>query len=162
MITILKLFLFNFLLIALHLKTKIILIHIYNTFTVPCQKSKTVSFASSIVKETAVFSALSIFAVKLICWIALGSISIAYCLLELLVYLFTWITCLLVYLFTCLLVYLFTWITCLLELLVYLFTWITCLLEFIAIFKVRTFIYSKDNLINNQLYNNLLDQYQLF
>ena len=101
--------------IALHLKTKIILIHIYNTFTVPCEKSKTVSFASSIVKETAVFSALSIFAVKLICWIALGSISIAY-----------------------------------------------SLLEFIAIFKVRTFIYSKDNLINNQLYNNLLDQYQLF
>ena len=37
------------------------------TFTVPCEKSKTVSFASSIMKNIVVFPTLSKFAVKLIC-----------------------------------------------------------------------------------------------
>ena len=44
----------------------------YKTFTTPCEKSNTVSLASSIIKNIVVFSALSKFAVKLICWIALG------------------------------------------------------------------------------------------
>ena len=48
---------------------------IYKTFTDPCEKPKTVSFASSSIKKIVVFSALSKFAVKLICWIALGSAS---------------------------------------------------------------------------------------
>ena len=39
----------------------------YKTFTVPCEKSNTVSFASSMVKNIVVFPALSKFAVKLIC-----------------------------------------------------------------------------------------------
>ena len=51
----------------------------YNTFTVPCEKSKIVSFASSIMKTT---SARSRFPVKLICFIAFGSASSAYCLLK--------------------------------------------------------------------------------
>ena len=37
------------------------------TFTVLCEKSKTVSFASSIIKNIVVFPALPKFAVKLIC-----------------------------------------------------------------------------------------------
>ena len=55
---------------------------IYKTFTVPCEKSKTVSFAFSIIKNIVAPSALSEFAVKLICWIALGSASRACCLLK--------------------------------------------------------------------------------
>ena len=44
----------------------------YNTslsqnFTVPCEKSKTISFASSVMKSIVVVPALSKFAVKLIC-----------------------------------------------------------------------------------------------
>ena len=38
----------------------------HKTFTVPCEKSKTVPFASSIIKNIVVFPALSKFAVKLI------------------------------------------------------------------------------------------------
>ena len=42
----------------------------YNkTFTVPFEKFKTVSFASSIMKNNFVFSVLSKFTVKLICWL---------------------------------------------------------------------------------------------
>ena len=52
------------------------------TFTVPCEKSKTVYFASSIMKNIVVFPVLSKFAVKLIYWIALGSGSNACCLLK--------------------------------------------------------------------------------
>ena len=51
------------------------------TFTVPCEKSKTVSFAFSIMKNV-VFPALSKFAVKSIFLNALGSGSKAYCLLK--------------------------------------------------------------------------------
>ena len=40
---------------------------IYKTFTVPCEKSKTVSLAPSIINNVVVFPALSKFAVKLIC-----------------------------------------------------------------------------------------------
>ena len=49
--------------------------HIYNTFTVPFEKSKTFSFASSIMKNVVIFLVPSKFAVKLFCWIALGSAS---------------------------------------------------------------------------------------
>ena len=42
--------------------------------------SKTVSFASSGMKKILVFPARSKFAIKLICWIALGSACNAYCL----------------------------------------------------------------------------------
>ena len=38
----------------------------YKTFTIPCEKSKTVSLASSIIKNIVVFPGLSKFAVKLI------------------------------------------------------------------------------------------------
>ena len=48
---------------------------IYKTFTVPSETFNTVSFASSIIKNIVVSPALSKFAVKLICWIALGSAS---------------------------------------------------------------------------------------
>ena len=41
--------------------------YIHKTFTVLCEKFKKVSFASSIIKNIVVFSALSKFAVKLIC-----------------------------------------------------------------------------------------------
>ena len=50
----------------------------YKTFTVPCEKSKTVSFASSVIKNIVVFPALSKFALKLICWITVGSVSRTY------------------------------------------------------------------------------------
>ena len=40
---------------------------IYETFPVPCEMSKTVSLASSRMKQILVFLALSKFAVKLIC-----------------------------------------------------------------------------------------------
>ena len=55
--------------------------HIYKNFTVTCEKSTIVSFAFSIKKNIVVFPALSKFAVKLICWIALRSESNAWCLL---------------------------------------------------------------------------------
>ena len=55
---------------------------IYKTFTVSCEKSKTVSFASSIIKNIVLFPVLSKFAVKLICWIGVGSASRACCLLK--------------------------------------------------------------------------------
>ena len=58
-----------FILIKLNLFYNIL----YNILTVPCEKYKTVSFASSIMKGIVVFVALSKFAVKLIRWIALGS-----------------------------------------------------------------------------------------
>ena len=83
---ILKLLLFHFLLqtliyqavnfIVLHLnyciesfyidKNYIILQHCYKTFTLPSEKSKTISFVSSIVKNIVVFPTLSKFAGKLI------------------------------------------------------------------------------------------------
>ena len=53
---------------------------IYNTFTVPCEISKTVSFASSVMKNIVPPAARSKFAVKLICWVSLGPASRAYCL----------------------------------------------------------------------------------
>ena len=56
-------------------KVNLIIQHIYNTFTVPFEKSKTFSFASSIMKNVVVFLVPSKFAVKLFCWIALGSAS---------------------------------------------------------------------------------------
>ena len=43
---------------------------IHNTFTVPCEKSKTVSFISSIMKKIVVCPALSKLPVKLISCIA--------------------------------------------------------------------------------------------
>ena len=53
-----------------------------NTFTVPFEKSKMVSFASSIMKNIVALSSRSRFPVKLICFLALGSASNAYCLLN--------------------------------------------------------------------------------
>ena len=61
---------------------KISLNKIYNTFTVPCEKSKMVSFASSIMNNIVVFLSRSRFAVKLIFFIAVGSASSACCLLR--------------------------------------------------------------------------------
>ena len=43
---------------------------------------KAISFAFSVMKKIIVFPAGSKFAVKLICWIALGSASRAYCLIR--------------------------------------------------------------------------------
>ena len=54
--------------------------HIHNTLTVPCEKSKMVSFASSIMKNIEGPAARSKFPVKLICYIAFGSASSACCL----------------------------------------------------------------------------------
>ena len=51
-------------------------------FTFPCEKSKTVSVASSLNKWIAVCLHRSRFAGKLICFIALGSTSSAWCLLK--------------------------------------------------------------------------------
>ena len=51
-------------------------------FAVPCGKSNKVCFACSIMKNIVLFPALSKLSVKLICWIALGSASNAYCLLK--------------------------------------------------------------------------------
>ena len=45
----------------------LIKIKIYNTFTVPCENSKIVSFAYLIIKKIVVFPGLSKFAVKLVC-----------------------------------------------------------------------------------------------
>ena len=55
---------------------------IHNTFTVPCEKSKMVSFAFSIMQNIIASSSRSRFPVKLICCIALGSASSACCLLK--------------------------------------------------------------------------------
>ena len=55
--------------------------HIYNILTVPCEKTNTVSVGSSIMKNIVVYSTRSKFAVKLIFWIALISVSRACCLL---------------------------------------------------------------------------------
>ena len=54
----------------------------YNTLTFPCEKSKMVSFNSSIMKNIVVFSSQSRFPVKLICSIAFQSASSACCLLK--------------------------------------------------------------------------------
>ena len=54
----------------------------YNTFTVPCEKCKTVSFASSLMKNIAEPSTISRFRVKLICCIAFGSEISFRCLLK--------------------------------------------------------------------------------
>ena len=83
-------------LIALHLNYCIVLFYsdknwtilciqrnwIHKTFTVPCENSKTVYFASLRMNYNLVFPALSKFAVKLISWIVLGSASKACCLLK--------------------------------------------------------------------------------
>ena len=47
----------------------------HNNLTVPFEKSKTVSFASSIMKNICVFPFRSKFTVKFICCIAFGSVS---------------------------------------------------------------------------------------
>ena len=47
--------------------------YIHNTFTVPCEKSQMVSFASIIMKNIVAPAARSGFPVKLICCIAFGS-----------------------------------------------------------------------------------------
>ena len=62
------------------LKTKLF----YNafTFTISCEMSNTISFPSSIMKNIVVFPALSKLVSKLICWIVLGSVSRASCLLK--------------------------------------------------------------------------------
>ena len=54
----------------------------YKTFTIPCEKSKMFSIASSIIKNIVVPFALSRFPVKLIYYIAFGSVSSACCLLK--------------------------------------------------------------------------------
>ena len=56
--------------------------HIDNTFTVPCEKYKMVSFDFSIVKNIVVFWSQSKFAVKLICCISIGLAWSACCLLK--------------------------------------------------------------------------------
>lgn len=48
---------------------------VYSTFTVPCEKSKTVSFTFSLTKNIVVFSACCRFHIKWICLIAFGSAS---------------------------------------------------------------------------------------
>ena len=54
--------------------------HIHNTRTVFSEKSKMVSFASPIMRNTVVFSARSRFPAKLICCIAFESASSPVCL----------------------------------------------------------------------------------
>ena len=49
---------------------------------VPCEKSKMISFACSIVKSISVFPSRSIFPVTLTCCIAFGSALSACCLLK--------------------------------------------------------------------------------
>ena len=49
---------------------------------VPFEKPEIVSFASSIMKNVVAPSALSSFSGKLLCCIAFGSASVAYCLLK--------------------------------------------------------------------------------
>ena len=48
----------------------------FNTFIVPCEKSETVSFTTSIMKNIA--DCCSRFSMKLVCWIAFGSASSAH------------------------------------------------------------------------------------
>ena len=61
---------------------------IYNTLTVPCEKFKMVSFASSITENINLLLLPLRFLVKLICCIAFGSASSPCCLLNLLLSLF--------------------------------------------------------------------------
>ena len=56
--------------------------HIHNTFKVPCEKSKIVSFTSSIIKNINLLLLPLRFPVKLICSIAFGLTSSACCLLK--------------------------------------------------------------------------------
>ena len=56
--------------------------NIYNTFTVPWEKSKIVSIACSIMKNIVPHAAQSRFPGKLICCIAFGSPSSSFCLLK--------------------------------------------------------------------------------
>ena len=58
--------------------------HVHNTSTVPSEKYKTVFFASSIIKNIAVFAIgfQARFPVKLICYIAFGSTSSVCCFLK--------------------------------------------------------------------------------
>ena len=56
--------------------------HIHNTLTVHCEKSKIVSFTSSIMRNIVASSAQSRFPVNLIYWIAFGSASNACYLLK--------------------------------------------------------------------------------
>ena len=60
----------GYFILILYQNKKIIVEHIHNTLTVPCEKSKTVFFASSIIKYIAVCPAWSRSLVKLICCIA--------------------------------------------------------------------------------------------
>ena len=60
---------------SFHIKKK-------NTFTFSCEKSKTVSFAPSTMKNIVALFYRSRFPVKLICCIAFGSKSSACCLLK--------------------------------------------------------------------------------
>ena len=55
--------------------------NIHNTLAGPCEKSKIVSFASSIMKNNLLLLPLR-FPVKLICFIAFGSAAMACCLLK--------------------------------------------------------------------------------
>ena len=50
--------------------------------TVPCQKSRVVFFASSIIRDIFVFPAWSKFCMKLICWMGFGSASSFCCLFK--------------------------------------------------------------------------------
>ena len=56
--------------------------HIYNTFTFPCEKSKMVSFTSSIMKNIKLLLLTSRIPVKLISCIAFASASSDFCLLK--------------------------------------------------------------------------------
>ena len=67
--TILRLKCYN---VPFYIKTK----YIYSNFTVSCEKSKTYSFVSSIIKNIVVFPALSKF--QVICCFAFGS-ALSYC-----------------------------------------------------------------------------------
>ena len=64
------------------LKQNKIVEHIHNTFTVPCEKSKMVPFASLIMKNIVAFPSRSRFAVKMICCIDFESAWSAYCLIK--------------------------------------------------------------------------------
>ena len=59
--------------------------HIHNTFTVPCEKYKMVSFASSIMKSIVAPAAWSRFPLTFICCIAFGSTSSACCLFKVII-----------------------------------------------------------------------------
>ena len=63
-------------------KFSIATLQYYNTFTGPCEISKVVSFASSIMKNIVVFPDWSRFSIKLICCIAFAFASSACCLLQ--------------------------------------------------------------------------------